>query len=205
MEGQASHQNIEEFCYIQTLSPPFCILFNVLFTVLGTIYASRLQVRFISKKSTKPSFYIAKQKSNYMLFLFLFLAFLSQSERAITCYFIPLPCFLYRKAKKHLHAILFLFLAFYIAKRKSIYMLFLFLFIAFYIAKRKSNYMLFYSSSSLSISQSKKAITCYFYSSSSLLNCKVKSNYSTCYFIPLPRFFLVKCVKGPYALLYVAV
>ena len=150
MGGQASHQNIEEFCYIQTLSQPFCILFNVLFTVLGTIYASRLQVRFISKKSTKPTFYIAKQKSNYMLFLFLFLAFLSQNERAITCYFIPLPCFLYRKAKKHLHAIFIPLHRFLYRKAKE----------------QLHAILVFYSSSSFFISQSGKAITSCFYSSS---------------------------------------
>ena len=94
------------------------------------------------------------------------LLFISQSKKAITCYFYSSSLLFYRKAKEQLHAILFLFLAFYIAKRKSIYMLFLFLFIAFYIAKRKSNYMLYYSSSSFFISQSGKAITSYFYSSS---------------------------------------
>ena len=130
MEGQASHQNIEEF-FIYKLYPCLFVFFLMFCLQWGTIYASRLQVRFISKKSTKPSFYIAKQKSNYMLFLFLFLAFLSQSERAITCYFIPLPCFLYRKAKKHLHAIFIPLHRFLYRKAKEQLHAILFLFLAF--------------------------------------------------------------------------
>ena len=101
------------------------------------------------------------------------LLFISQSKKAITCYFYSSSLLFYRKAKEQLHAIFYSSSLLFISQSEKAFTCY------------------FYSSSSLFISQSERAITCYFIPLPRFLYRKVEKQLQAI-FIPLPSFLYRK-------------